>query len=80
MMTKELELCPCGKTPEGLYIADAGQGGKWAYVYGDCCNVWEIEFRTEYNALESDKCMALAIEAWNEAPRATTTKDMDGEL
>jgi len=65
----KLKQCPCGKTPEKLFIADAGQGGKWAYVYGGCCGIWEIEFRTEYNDLESAECYKLAAEAWNEAPR-----------
>jgi len=65
----DLLSCPCGKTPKELFIADAGQGGKWAYVYGDCCSVWEIEFRTEYYGLDSNECMKLAIEAWNDAPR-----------
>ena len=62
--------CPCGKTPEKLYIHDTGQGGKWANVNGDCCGVWEIEFRTDYLDYQSDECMALAITAWNDAPRA----------
>jgi len=64
-----IKKCPCGKAPDRLYIASAGQGGKWAYTYGDCCNVWEIEFRAEYKDLDSKECMGLAIEAWNEAPR-----------
>ena len=61
--------CPCGKHPTELVIVDAGQGGKWAYVYGDCCSKWNIEFRTQYHPLDSNECMALALEAWNEAPR-----------
>lgn len=28
-----------------------------------------IEFRTNYHALDSAECMALAVKAWNEAPR-----------
>ena len=62
--------CPCGIVPSTLNITDSGQGGKWADASGDCCGCWEIEFRTEYNALDSAECMVLAIEAWNEAPRA----------
>lgn len=69
MTQKKLKPCPCGETPTKLFITDAGQGGKWAYVYGDCCGAWEIEFRTEYNALDSDECYRLAIEDWNDAPR-----------
>jgi hypothetical protein len=65
-----LNLCPCGKVPNKLDITDAGQGGKWANVMGDCCGFWEIEFRTEYSPIESDECMKLAIEAWNDAPRS----------
>lgn len=69
-MDEELKPCPCGEIPNELYVTDAGQGGKWAYVYGDCCSTWEIEFRTEYNALDSKECMKLATGAWNEAPRS----------
>ena len=69
-MKHKLLGCPCGKTPTELDVTDIGQGGKWAGVSGNCCGVCEIEFRTQYNALDSAECMALAIEAWNEAPRA----------
>lgn len=62
--------CPCGNTPKELYVTDAGQGGKWAWVYGGCCGEWHIEFRAEYNDPESEKCKELALEAWNAAPRA----------
>ena len=67
-MTK-LKQCPCGKLPARLNILDANQGGKWAIASGDCCAEWLIEFRTGYEALESDACMDLAVEAWNDAPR-----------
>ena len=66
---QKLKPCPCGKTPETLHIAD--NGSKWAYVSGNCCNGWSIEFRTQYNRIETDECMALAIEAWNEAERSS---------
>ena len=66
---KDLKPCPCGKTPKKLIISDAGQGGKWAYVGGDCCEDWEIEFRTDYYALDDPKCERLAIQCWNEAER-----------
>lgn len=69
---KEVELikpCPCGKIPDKIYAVDNGQGRKWAQAYGNCCGEWSVEFRTEYNEIDSDKCNKLAIEAWNEAPR-----------
>ena len=62
-----LKPCPCGKIPNSLLIAD--NGAKWAYVFGDCCNEWHIEFRTSYNPIDSDECMKLATEAWNLASR-----------
>ena len=64
-----LKPCPCGKTPEKLYISDAGQGSKWALVSGGCCGEWSIEFRTSYEALDSDKCMEYAVQSWNETER-----------
>ena len=64
-----LKPCPCGDTPDILYISDAGQGGKWATASGDCCGSWEFEFRTSYNPLDSDVCMADAIRVWNDLPR-----------
>ena len=64
-----LLLCPCGDYPTVLIITDAGQGGKWAHVHGDCCSQWTLEFRTEYNDIESDACTALATSAWNQASR-----------
>ena len=64
-----LKRCPCGKIPESVDIYDACQGGKWAFVTGSCCDEWHIEFRAEYKAIDSDECMVLAIEAWNDAPR-----------
>ena len=66
----KLKRCPCGEVPTSLSVCDAGQGGKRAYVYGDCCNTWEIEFRTQYSDIDSKECMELGIEAWNEALRA----------
>jgi len=66
-----MKKCGCGKTPTELYITDAGQGGKWAMVSGVCCGEWMVEFKTQYNGLRSDECMALAIESWDDAPRPT---------
>ncbi len=67
-MSDELKPCPCGQTPESLGLAD--NGAKWAYAYGDCCSEWHIEFRTQYHELDTDACMELAIEAWNESSRS----------
>jgi len=64
-----IKKCPCGATPDKIGITDAGQGSKWANVSGNCCGVWEIEFRTMYEPLDSNKCMEFALEAWNSAPR-----------
>ena len=63
----KLKSCPCGETPKSLLLVD--NGVKWAYATGNCCNEWHVEFRTRYNKLESDECMALAVEAWNLATR-----------
>jgi hypothetical protein len=59
-----LKPCPCGKVPELLVIPE---GTKWAQTYGNCCGEWTIEFRSQCK--EGDELMALAIEAWNAAPR-----------
>lgn len=68
MPDEPLKPCPCGETPNAVGIeADSIQ--KWAFVYGDCCSEWYVEFRTEYNSPTSPECLALATEAWNEAPR-----------
>ena len=72
--TDGLAACPCGKIPPSLCLMDAGQGGKWAMVNGGCCGEWNIEFRTQYAALDSDECKRLAREAWNSAPRAANAK------
>lgn len=66
---KDVKPCPCGQTPKELFITNVNSGTKYAYVYGSCCSQWEVEFRTEYRDADSDECMQLAIEAWNEAPR-----------
>ncbi len=69
MSKNELKPCPCGKIPTELHISDAGQGGKWANVCGNCCDEWMLEFRTDYNNLDSDECMKLAVDWWNDAGR-----------
>lgn len=71
---QNLKPCPCGKIPDILLISD--NGVKWAYVFGDCCNEWHVEFRTAYNSIESDECMVLAVEAWNLAKRNTATEKL----
>lgn len=66
---RDLLSCPCGKIPDNLGIQPSSTC-KWAWVYGDCCGDWNVEFRTEYKPLDSSECMALAIEEWNRASRA----------
>jgi len=66
---QSLAPCPCGKTPTEIGVYDANQGGKWAFAVPNCCGEWLIEFRSNYEALDSDKCKELAIDAWNIAPR-----------
>jgi len=66
---QNLKPCPCGETPKSLRIAD--NGSKWAYVSGNCCDEWSIEFRTQYHRINTDECMALAVEAWNAAGRSS---------
>ncbi len=65
---ENLKPCPCGETPTTLIIIDSGSA-KWAYVCGDCCGEWNIEFRTQYFPLATEECMALAKKAWNRVPR-----------
>lgn len=69
----ELKPCFCGRPIDDvlIYDYDAGQGCKYAYVAGNCCGEWMIEFRTDYHPLNSEECKQLAIAAWNNAPRAT---------
>jgi hypothetical protein len=64
----KLAPCPCGRPISELQISDSGEG-KWANVTGNCCGEWMIEFRTKNEKLTSEKCISLAIEAWNSAPR-----------
>lgn len=66
---KKLKPCPCGETPERLVITAEHDRPKWAYCSGDCCGVWEVEFRNQYHQIHGEETMALAIEAWNHAPR-----------
>ncbi len=66
----KLAPCPCGETPDYVYVSIITQGTKWAYVAPSCCATWEIEFRTYYNDEGSPELNHLALEAWNGAPRA----------
>ena len=68
----ECAACPCGEIPERLCIVE--QGGRWAMVAGACCGDWHVEFRTKYRAIGSPELTALALAAWNAAPRAPATK------
>ena len=62
----KLKPCPCGKTPENVSVYP-GNTCKWAYVTGDCCQEWHLEFRTYFK--DGEELMRLAVEAWNEGPR-----------
>ncbi len=68
-MNAPLKPCPCGKTPTALLIVD-GPTSRDAYVHGACCGMWEIEFRKGFRRNDSPETMALAVLAWNDAPRA----------
>ena len=64
----KLARCPCGAVPEWLDIWPA-DGGARAYVNGSCCRKWKIEFEAHYESWDSPECIALAAQAWNDAPR-----------
>lgn len=66
----KLEKCPCGDTPYELYICNFHAGSKYAYVYGSCCEYWEVEFRTKHADIGSIEIKELATDAWNHAKRA----------
>lgn len=51
---ENLKPCPRGQTPKSVSIAD--NGSKWAYVSGDCCGEWNIEFRTQYHRIDTPEC------------------------
>ena len=67
----ELKACPCGKVPDELCVIE-GETCRWRKVSGDCCGVWEIEFRVYSNDTKEINQDALA--AWNAAPRAANGK------
>jgi len=64
-----LKPCPCGETPKKLHISHNGQGDKWMECSGSCCGSWLVEFKAYYHDENSEECMGLAIEEWNEAKR-----------
>jgi hypothetical protein len=66
--TLELEPCPCGEKPTGLYI-EMPERGKYGRASGQCCAEWSIEFRNGYEA-DPEKTLAKAAKAWNDTPRA----------
>lgn len=68
MSTDEIAPCPCGQTPGRLCIVE--QIGKYALVVGDCCGDWHVEFDTQNKPRRSPEIDALALSAWNAAPRA----------
>lgn len=78
-MSVGLKRCPCGKIPNELFVSST-ESRKWANVNGSCCGEWMIEFRTNYKPLNSDECMALAIEAWNNAPRGDIKRNIEKGL
>ncbi len=66
----EVKPCPCGRTPDTLYIQpQTDHPSKWGRVFGSCCSEWEIEFRLQYTDPNSEEGQALALEAWNMAAR-----------
>lgn len=67
----DLEPCPCGKTPEKLFITD-GHLARYSWASPDCCGEWAIEFDNHYQTMSTDAndVMDLAVAAWNEASRA----------
>jgi len=67
---RELKPCPCGEVPFDLVIEGTAPC-KYAWVSGDCCSEWSIEFRSNYKELDSQECINLAIQAWNGAKRAS---------
>ena len=64
-----LKKCPCGRYPNKLAI-EAGSSCKWAFVYGDCCGSWLVEFKANCKDLDSEEIYDLAVDVWNDNPRS----------
>lgn len=66
----KLKECPCGKVPTELNIErQESTAGKWGYVSGGCCDWWQIEFRLQYDKVDSEEAKKRASITWNNAPR-----------
>lgn len=70
----ELKKCPCGKTPSALHVG-GGVSSSWAWVCGDCCYNWAIEFRTVHHDWTSNESYENAVKYWNDSPRAEENKE-----
>lgn len=68
-----LEGYPCGAKPTPLNLTE-GKTCKYGLVCGDCCGEWLVEFRADHCEIDSEECVALAKEAWNQAARMEETK------
>ena len=71
-----LAPCPCGQVPSRL-IVQCEYRAKYAYVGGDCCDEWQIEFRNNYEPPGSAASIALARAAWTKAPRRQEGAEME---
>lgn len=67
--TVNLQPCPCGRTPTRLSVEADHDRPKWAYVSGNCCGEWSIEYRNAYTMLNTPEADKIAMQAWNRAPR-----------
>ena len=63
-----LQQCPCGETPIFLNIRRGFTEETGIAEPVDCCDTWYINFDLEGYELYSDRCMGLAIIAWNRRP------------
>jgi len=59
--------CPCGEVPTDLIIA-APRGSKYGTVAGNCCAVWQMEFKVGYPKNEAE-ALKRGVDAWNAQPR-----------
>lgn len=76
-----LKECPCGLTPLNLVVLGEAEGArpKYAFVAGDCCNEWIIEYRNQYEPIGSPEAIARAIKEWNAATRGALTGEAGGK-